>query len=95
MLQNCRRDNLEGSQKNFGEFLPIRQIRQSFLPPSFSSVQYSERGWPISMENCTAGQRLSQELDQGASCPSERCHRLTRRIKSYSIRLYLLIKTLQ
>ena len=26
-------------EKNFGEFLPIRQIRQSFLPPSFSSVR--------------------------------------------------------
>ena len=31
---------LKVGKKNFGKFLPIFQIRQSFLPPSFSSVQY-------------------------------------------------------
>ena len=40
VLQKC---NLEVGEKNFGEFLPIRQIRQNFLPPSFSSVRTENR----------------------------------------------------
>ena len=31
---------LKIGEKNFGELLVIRQIRQSILPPTFSSVRY-------------------------------------------------------